>query len=253
MRASLQWVGRLWAGWPLPVGPAAAVIGYHRVDDVDDPLAVSTRAFAAHMAMLARQRAERPVLGLDEALDRLADGTAPRRSVVLTFDDAWEDNYRNALGPLVEHGLPATLYVPSRLLDRPGYLASSQLLEMQAAGVAIGAHSQTHVDLRACGDAALKREVRGSRCDLEDLLGTPVTSFAYPAGLENQRVRAAVARAGFRSAVATVRGWARAGLDRHAIPRSFMEEFDTDTFSAAVDGGLNYLRPIEAVRRRLRR
>jgi peptidoglycan/xylan/chitin deacetylase (PgdA/CDA1 family) len=122
-----------------------------------------------------------------------------------------------------------------------------------AAGVTVGAHSRTHADLRACGKAELEREVRGSRDDLEDLLGTRVTSFAYPIGLEDDRVRAAVARAGFRSAVTTVRGWTRAGVDPYRVPRSFMEEFEPATFSAAVRGGLNWLRPIEAARHRLRR
>ncbi|HEV8164489.1 MAG TPA: polysaccharide deacetylase family protein, partial [Actinomycetota bacterium] len=183
MRASLQRISRMWAYWPLPAGPAVAVIGYHRVDDVEDPLAVRSDTFAAHMAILAAQRRQRPVLHLQEALDRLAAGTAPRRSVAVTFDDAWADNHRTALGPLVECAIPATLYVPSRLLGRPGYMTRSQLREMAAAGVTVGAHSRTHADLRACGDAELEREVQGSRDDLEELLGTPVTSFAYPAGL----------------------------------------------------------------------
>lgn len=253
MRASLQRISRVCAHWPLPAGAAVAVIGYHRVDDVSDPLAVRTGTFAVHMAVLAGQRRQRPVLSLDAALDRLGSGTAPRRSVAVTFDDAWADNHSNALGPLVQRAIPATLYVPSRLLGRPGYLTRSQLLEMVAAGVTVGAHSRTHADLRACGSAELEREVRGSRDDLEDLLGTPVTSFAYPTGLEDDRVRAAVARAGFRSAVTTIRGWIRAGVDPYRVPRSFMEEFGPATFSAAVRGGLNWLRPIEAARYRLRR
>src|SRR4029450_8082824 len=112
---------RMWARWPFPLGPAVAVIGYHRVDDVDHHLAVSTRGFPTHVAVLAGQRASQPVLDLDEALDRLDDGTAPRRAVVVTFDDAWADYHANALGPLVEHAIPSTMYVPSRRLDRPGH------------------------------------------------------------------------------------------------------------------------------------
>jgi peptidoglycan/xylan/chitin deacetylase (PgdA/CDA1 family) len=251
MRPMLQRASRMWAWWPFPLGPAVAVIGYHRVDDVDHHLAVSTRAFATHVAVLAARRAIQPVLDLEDALDRLAAGTAPRRAVVVTFDDAWADNHANALGPLVEHAIPSTLYVPSRLLGRPGYLTRSQLLEMVAAGVRIGAHSRTHADLPTCGDGELEREVRGSREDLEDLLGEPVTRFAYPAGRHDARVRAAVAAAGFRSAVLASRGWARAGRDALRTPRNIMEEFDRRTFGAAIRGGLNYLRPVEAVRERV--
>jgi peptidoglycan/xylan/chitin deacetylase (PgdA/CDA1 family) len=251
MRPMLQRASRMWAHWPFPRGPAVAVIGYHKVDDVQDHLAVSTRAFATHVAVLAARRAVQPVLDLDEALDGLCAGTGPRRAVVVTFDDAWADNHANALGPLLEHAIPSTLYVPSRLLGRPGYLTRAQLLEMAGAGVRIGAHSRTHVDLPSCKDGELEREVRGSRDDLEDLLGEPVTRFAYPAGRHDARVRAAVAAAGYRSAVLASRGWARAGLDPYRIPRNIMEEFDRRTFEAAMRGGLNYLGPVEAVRERL--
>jgi len=251
MRPTLERAARLWARVPLPREPAVAVLGYHRVDDDGSPLAVGTRAFADHMAVLAAEREQRPMLDLDDALARLAAGTAPRRAAVVTFDDAWADNHANALAHLVEGRVPATLFVPSRLIGLPGRLTRGQLEEFAAAGIAIGAHSRTHAHLPACDDAELEREVRGSRDDLEDLLGVPCTRFAYPAGLMDGRVRAAVAAAGFRSAVTTVRGWARAGVDPLAVPRNVVGDFGAATFAAALRGGLNYLRPVEAARARL--
>jgi peptidoglycan/xylan/chitin deacetylase (PgdA/CDA1 family) len=252
MRPVLQRLARVWARWPMPIAPAVAVVGYHRVDDDGDPLAVSTAKFTDHMAMLDAERGHRPILDLDEALDQLAQGTAPARAVVITFDDAWADNHANALEHLVERRIPATLFVPSRELDRSDRMTRTQVREVAAAGVSIGAHSRTHADLTACDDAELEWEVRGSRDDLEDLLGMPCTRFAYPAGHMDARVRAAVAAAGFRTAVTTIRGWARAGVDPLAVPRSFIEDFDAATFAAALQGGLNYLRAVEAARARLR-
>jgi peptidoglycan/xylan/chitin deacetylase (PgdA/CDA1 family) len=251
MRPVLQRLARAWAHWPMPLTPAVAVLGYHRVDDDGGPLAVSTARFARHMAMLDAGREQRPVLDLDEALGRLAQGTAPARAVVITFDDAWADNHTNALHHLLERRIPATLFVPSRQLDRPGRMTTAQLLETAAAGVSIGAHSRTHPELVSCDDAELEWEVRGSREDLEDLLGTPCTRFAYPAGQLDARVRAAVASAGFRSAVTATRGWATAGVDTLAVPRSIVGDFDDATFAATLRGGLNYLRAVDAASMRL--
>ena len=168
--------------------------------------------------------------------------------MVLTFDDAWADNHAHALGPLNQHRLPATLYVPSRLMGKPGYMTRTQVLEMDAGGVTIGAHSRTHPDLRACSPGELESEVRGSKEDLEDLLGKPVTSFAYPTGLTSDQVFAAVAASGFTSAVTSRPGWWRPTTQALRIPRAFVEEFSDATFMAAIAGGLNALGPLDAIK-----
>ena len=253
MKAVLRRAARAWASWPLPRGPAVAVIGYHQVNDGGGSLAVSPGTFATHLDVLCRERPCRPVLDLDDALSRLAAGTAPRRAVVVTFDDAWADNYANAFGPLLEREIPVTLFAPSRLLGTSDHMTRAQLLDAAAAGIVVGAHSRTHAALPACSDAELEFEVRGSREDLEDLLGRPVTRFAYPVGLLDHRVRTAVAAAGFSSAVTTDRSWAQADLDPLRIPRNIMEDLDAPTFAAALRGGLNYLRGADAVRALLRR
>jgi peptidoglycan/xylan/chitin deacetylase (PgdA/CDA1 family) len=225
------------------------VVGYHRVADRDDPMTVRTSIFAKHVGWLAADRAHVPVVEIDDAVRRPAFEW-PRRAVAVTFDDAWQDVYANALPLLTGARIPSTLYVPSRLIGGREYMTRAQVLECAAAGMRIGGHSRTHVDLRACNDAELERELRGCREDLEDLLGEPMTRFAYPFGHLDQRVRAAVVAAGFTSAVSTQRAWARPDGDAMRIPRNFIEDFDVETFRAALRGGLNMLRAVDAVRRK---
>jgi peptidoglycan/xylan/chitin deacetylase (PgdA/CDA1 family) len=244
---------RVRARWPLPIGPAVAVLGWHRVDVEGGRLAVSPGLFARQMDMLDEHRQRFPVAHLDQAGAVLAAGERQDRRVVLTFDDAWADNHAHALGPLSQHRLPATLYAPSRLLGKTGYMTRSQLLEMDAGGVTVGAHSRTHPDLRSCSPNELECEVRGSKEDLEELLGKPVTSFAYPTGLLNDRVVAAVAAAGFTSAVTSRPGWWRPTTEALRIPRGFLEEVSDATFLAAVRGGLNVLAQLDAIKLRARR
>jgi peptidoglycan/xylan/chitin deacetylase (PgdA/CDA1 family) len=201
------------------------------------------------MDILDECRQQFPVVNLNEVTTLLESGQLRARGVVLTFDDAWADNHTHALGPLSRLGLPAMLYAPSHLLERSGYMTRSQLLEMDAGGVTIGAHSRNHPDLRACTAQELESEVRGSKEDLEDLLGKPVTSFAYPTGLLDDRVVDAVRAAGFTSATTTRAGWWRPGKEALRIPRSFVQDFSEDTFRAAVRGGLNALGPFDAIKR----
>jgi peptidoglycan/xylan/chitin deacetylase (PgdA/CDA1 family) len=201
------------------------------------------------MEILGEYRQQFPVVNLDDVRTVLESGEPRARGLVLTFDDAWADNHAHALGPLSRHRVPAVLYAPSRLLDRSGYMTRTQLLEMHAGGVTIGAHSRDHPDLRACTPRELEWEVRGSKEDLEDLLGKPVTSFAYPTGLLDDRVVEAVGAAGFTSAVTTCPGWWRPRTETLRVPRSFMEDFSEATFRAALGGGLNVLGSLDAIKR----
>ena len=75
-----------------------------------------------------------------------------------------------------------------------------------------------------------------------------MTSFAYPTGLTDERVQAAVVTAGFTSAVTTRPGWWRPATMPLEIPRSFVQNFSDATFLAAMAGGLNVLGPVGAAK-----
>ncbi len=112
----------------------------------------------------------------------------PPRPVIITFDDSWGSQYTNAFPIMKKYGFTGVLYTvvayinkPSGLDADPNYLTVEQLKEMAAAGWEIGSHTETHPDLLA--DAtALRYEIVQSRKDLQDLLGVPVLTFAYPFG-----------------------------------------------------------------------
>ena len=248
MRPSVELAVRAWSRLPVPLGPALMLVGYHRIAERDDGLTVRPSTFAAHMRWLAEQRPVLPTVDVEAVAADARDW--PRRSVAVTIDDAWEDVYQNGLDVMSELNLPVTLYVPSRLVGTPEYMSREQVLECAAAGITIGGHSRSHADLRKCDDASLERELRGCREDLEDLIGRPVTQFAYPFGHFDARARAAVVAAGYTSAITTRRGWARPGVDRFTIPRSFIEDVSLATFAAAVRGGLSVLGAADGVRRR---
>lgn len=112
---------------------------------------------------------------------------------------------------------------------RPGPLpddlmmSSAQVHAMHAAGMEIGAHTVHHPILSLTGDAAAERELTDSRTRLQDLIGQPVTLFAYPNGRPDQdyahRHALMAARLGFAAAVSTAPGTAAPGSDRFQLPR----------------------------------
>jgi peptidoglycan/xylan/chitin deacetylase (PgdA/CDA1 family) len=153
------------------------------------------------------------------------------RLVGITFDDAYRDILHNALPVLLDAGFTATCYAVSARLGkfntwdadvlrtRKPLMSAVELREWAAAGMEVGAHTRTHARLTQCTAAQLDEEVARSRDELEQLLGRAVTHFCYPWGAHDERVVDAVRRAGFLTAVTTVRGRARPAHDALRLPR----------------------------------
>jgi peptidoglycan/xylan/chitin deacetylase (PgdA/CDA1 family) len=105
------------------------ILTYHRVLPDIDPLLskdqVDAQKFAKHMAIIAECF---NVLPLPEALERLERGTLPSRSLSITFDDGYRDNYTIALPILQRHGLKATFFVCSGYLN-DGLMFNDTIIE----------------------------------------------------------------------------------------------------------------------------
>jgi peptidoglycan/xylan/chitin deacetylase (PgdA/CDA1 family) len=224
------------------------ILCYHRVSSDPDELSVSPRAFRAQMELMLRARAKPETL--DEALDRLDEG-APARHVCITFDDGYHDNLDYALPVLHELGIPATIFVPSAIIDgrapiywyeqAPPLLSWSELRQISHEGlVAIGAHTRTHPALCKLSDDAAWDEIAGSRGDVEERVGRPVTSFAYPAGLYGEREVRMVREAGYRVALTCDPGLNGPGHRPHAMHRLVIDaRDDLKMFEAKLTGLLD--------------
>ena len=190
------------------------ILCYHAVsDDTAGPLApwaMSPGRFEEHLDALA-DAGHRPV-----SLDQRGEPDA----VVLTVDDGYDDE---AWTRLAERGWPATLYVTtgfagSTFHGRP-MLDRGRLRELADAGVTIGAHGHRHVALDAVAPEVARDEIHRSRDLLQSWTGRAVTSFAYPHGFHDRRVRQLVVDAGFRTACAVKQALSSAEDDPFALAR----------------------------------
>ena len=105
----------------------------------------------------------------------------PARPIILTFDDGSEGTLTTALPILQECGFTGTAYIVYNYIGAGGYLGIDQIRELYASGWEIGSHSLNHVNLTERTDRQQK-EIVDSRRKLQDSLGLPVLTFAYPFG-----------------------------------------------------------------------
>lgn len=212
--------------------PPVPILMYHEIAEpaqTSSHLAVSPGLFARQLAYLHGAGFHTMTAGaLAESLDG-GGSTPPGRALVLTFDDGFEDFHRTALPLLDRYGFTATLYVTTGWVQdngplpagrRPGRMLSwRQISEAAQAGIEIGAHSRLHPQLDQLPSAVLREELRVSKEQLEDRLGSPVPGLAYPFGYSNSRVRQEVRDAGHRYACAVGNTLLGEAPDLLALPR----------------------------------
>ncbi|BCY13002.1 polysaccharide deacetylase family protein [Actinoplanes sp. L3-i22] len=157
-----------------------------------------------------------PMVSWDDALAVLA-GKQPLTGPVfcLSFDDA-HLSWRDVVVPVLrELAVPATFFLTTGMVGRPGNLTWNDCREIRDAGFAFGSHSVSHPRLADQGDADARREIVDSKREIEDELGAEVRDFAAPYGYPNvdftERDVLAAMESGYRSFATTLRPAMHAG------------------------------------------
>ncbi len=117
--------------WERRRGEGAAILSYHRVLRAGDAyprrqMAVSADLFDAQMAYVARAYR---VVSLGDVPALLASGSPiPPRTVAITFDDGYADNYDVAFPALRRYGLPATVFLATDFIGTGALLWWDELI-----------------------------------------------------------------------------------------------------------------------------
>ncbi len=153
----------------------------------------------------------------------------------LSFDDGYRNLYRNALPVLRELKIPALVFVVTGMvgqdpLEGPDQRLMSweELRTIQSWGFEVGSHTKTHAKLSGVSRPQdLDRELRDSKREIEQRLGTECRYIAWPMGQRGDvdgRFFEVVEAAGYRACFGGFRGSVLPGkTDRFRIPRHQLE------------------------------
>jgi peptidoglycan/xylan/chitin deacetylase (PgdA/CDA1 family) len=220
---------------PAEPRPGVRIAHYHYVFDDD------CEGFARQLDFLAE--AYQPV-SLTEAVARLRDGRAAGREIVVTFDDGFRNQVRNAAPLLAERGFRACFFLVTGLvsadpseaericrgrlhLPRPiepmTWQEAARLIEL---GHEVGSHTRSHPDLTRVAPAQLGEELVTSKEELERRLGGGVAHFSAPYGEAHRfstAVSSAAQEAGYESCATAQRGRNTSADGIYALRRDHLE------------------------------
>ena len=200
---------------------AVPVLNYHQINDRDEnALTVHTDQFEAQMKYLADNGYH--TITPEDMVDAWENGKElPDKPVIITFDDGYADNYRNAYPILKKYNLQGTIFLISDFVSTyPNYLTWTQAEEMQESGlINFESHTLSHEQLDSTSPEETWNQVDGSKKALEWHLGKEINFLAYPCGSYDEELQRMVKDAGYKGAFTVNYGLAGQQENRYLLDR----------------------------------
>jgi peptidoglycan/xylan/chitin deacetylase (PgdA/CDA1 family) len=221
----------------------------HPYHQINTPVSV----FAMQMKWLRREGYR--TINLSELLSGFETTEDLAKTVVLTFDDGYQDFYTNAFPLLRQCGFRATVFLAtdrirdtSVRMEGADYLTWSEVRELHAKGITFGSHSVTHADFRSLGPEHIEYELGYSKETIEQKIGAPVESFSYPFALPEEDgdfiryLADTLENMGYSSGVCSTIGRAMPKNKRFFLPRLSVNSWDdAELLRAKVEGGYDWM------------
>jgi peptidoglycan/xylan/chitin deacetylase (PgdA/CDA1 family) len=194
-------------------------------------------------------------IDLCELMDGFENGTDLAKTVVITFDDGYQDFLTDAMPVLKQFGFTATIFLAtgriqqtSMRMEGVDYLTWAEVRELHEEGIRFGSHTVTHPDLRCLGPEQIEYELGYSKEVIEQKLGVEVNSFAYPFAFPEENTNFTrllldeLENQGFQNGVTTILGRASLRNNRFFFPRLPVNTWDDPSFfRAKLEGGYDWL------------
>lgn len=201
------------------------VLMYHHIEEAkaakeknQTGLNVTPEFFDQHLKYLRENGYA--VIGLGQLAAFLETGAPiPKKSAMITFDDAYEDNYLDMFPILKKYDFRAIIFTPMGLIENSDYLKWSQIEEMKQSGlVAFANHTWSHYPSYGTKEKQEQEIGDADKLLIEKDLDT-VRAFAYPYGRSSENAKQILQEMGYKLAFTTRQGSEMCPSARFDLPR----------------------------------
>lgn len=240
-------------------GYPAHIITFHRVtDEIEDDnktLTVKTKTFDEIMRLFKESY---NIISLSQLVKQIEEKKGFKdKTMVITFDDGYKDNFLYAAPILRKHNLPACFFITTGFIntertfpwdEKFGFkipnMSWNDVNELAGMGFEIGAHTVNHVNLGKVDEKTAEKEILNSKLHIEDKIGSAVLHFSYPFGGKENISEAAknIIKGSFKSCSSCFGGKVFINSDVYNLyriapyPTLFELQMELDNFMIYFDG-----------------
>ena len=207
------------------------VLYYHSIDPSEsNEVILSPQKLKAQLQYI--KDSGYTTLTMTELNDYISKHTPiPEKSIVITFDDGYKDNYTNAFPILKELDMKATIFVITSVIDDGYYLSKNEIKELSDYGIDIQSHTVKHLHLNTLSYEEQLKELKSSKETLEAITNKPVISVAYPFGDHDENTLKAAKASGYNLGFLTDKGLAKPTSQSISLNRIYVSSaYSMDTF-----------------------
>jgi len=224
------------------------ILCYHSVLSTDEPAThdphkqhIPLGLFLDHLSYLQNNYR---VISLNEFVKARRDHRRlPDYSVVLTFDDGFEDFFTVAAGHLAQRNLPATIFVITDRADGSlppngeSFLSWQEVQKLAASGTQVGSHTCSHPALLNLSFDEVRRELADSQTAILNHMTEADVPLSYPYGQTSAEISKLARSLGYSCAITGALGPNGSDADLFALSRTVIaSNDDVATFAARVSG-----------------
>jgi len=209
-------------------GPCAYVptLFYHHVQDLTIATAEKHAQFTVATDMFQKQMQYLKdhgytTINMTDLINVFDAGSAvPNKSVLLTFDDGYEDFGSVAAPILHEFGYQATVFIPTGLINNSGYMSWDTITSIAGWGsIYFANHTWSHHNVSVSKDVD-EKEIGTADKQLADHGQNPAKVFSYPYGNSSANGISVLSDLGYKVAFTTQPGSIQCRAKRYMLPRT---------------------------------
>jgi peptidoglycan/xylan/chitin deacetylase (PgdA/CDA1 family) len=182
------------------------ILCYHNIKELKAGDGEMTKTYTVSPANFAQQMKALSDAGYHSILPNqlndylVYDVPLPSNPVMITFDDTREEQFSIGAAEMKKYGFKGVFFIMTVSINRPGYMSKEQIKSLSDDGHVVGAHTWDHHMVTKYAGDDWNTQLIKPKAKLEEIIGKPVTDFAYPFGLWNTAAIPEIKKSGYKMA-----------------------------------------------------